>query len=307
MSKIAIVGSKDGMGGLVLAFQCAQFIKNKNKGVKVYISASNEIFDALLYLFGDLFEIGQLPPDIDEKSLEFLELTKKHEEIYFICPDYTFSNKYAFDFGRYGIDIKTITQERVLNKSLITLPKVPRIYLALNSNTDGYSYSEIGSLAIDLAKEMPEYEIYLPILDKWAGKDIPSVTLDQEIPNNLKIDKNPKLIDSLEILAESIYCICADNGFSHLAYSMSIPRLLLDPRLRHPLNSWPWWIRWREDLSDSIDISTHYGIITQIVKTNLKIPQTQLLPKQCLLNNVNLEDWNKILLIKDFDDVNKIS
>lgn len=282
------------MGGLILGFRCAQQLKIQGLEPEVFVSANDEIFAALSWLFGDLFTINKLQKDITEESFEFLNLQNHFDELYFVCPDLTFNNKFAFDYLKYGLSLQSLVQTR-FNTEFERIEK--RINLSLNSNTEGYSYSKIGELAIELARQLPEYIIDLPILNNWAGKDIPPVTLPTVYPNNLKIHHNPNLIESIENLLLSCYCVCADNGFSHIAHAFHKPRLLLDSRVREPHQSYPWLIRWKEDISESVDISLDIANIVNIIKTNLEVPQTQLLPRNCLINNFNV-DWKRLLLIK---------
>jgi hypothetical protein len=262
MRKVLILGGGDGIGGLILAFQCAEFVKNhRGFDVTVGISAEQEQFYVLDWLFRDKFNIQYYPVLVSSghqllRDPSLLESIRKgFYEFYYVCPDLTFKNPYSFDYRRYRTNPKAIITTRLLTHKYKPNGK-NIIYLALNSTTPGYTYQNIGELAVQLAKNIPNYEIYLPVLTNWNGKPIPPVIFSEK-PNNLVIEYDQDVEHSLNKLKTAHYCICADNGFSHISYHLGQSRMLLDPHLFQNPNPLPWIVRWREDITDSICISTY--------------------------------------------------
>ena len=62
-------------------------------------------------------------------------------------------------------------------------------------------------------------------------------------------------------------------------------------------NAIPWQVRWRNTMEDSISIDNFPNDIVRLVKTNLDIPQTTILSRNFVLNNLN-NNWASELLFK---------
>jgi hypothetical protein len=183
-----------------------------------------------------------------------------------------------------------IRATRILEASM---QREDMIYLGLMTTTAGYSYGEPISLATNLAYSLPLYKIYFPIINTWAGKDIKSIDIPSRLPSNLIIEFNPQFNDAIDNLAKSSYFVGTDNGPSHIAYHLGIPRLILDPQF----NKLPWIARWREDYLESIPINTPVETVTSIVKMNLDIPQTTLIPRMVCLTYGDA-NWDHLLWLK---------
>lgn len=298
MSKVAIIGGH-GMGDCLMAIQCAEFVRRTGKEYKVIVSARDEVFKPLKHMLGVLHDLIQVDESYasnnnllnDESLFEFL--TKDYEEKYYVIPDLLFNNKHTFDFKKYGTNPQMIRSTRLLDNRTRAVVR-PMIYLGLMSTTPGYTYDDILSLARAMAITNPQYEVYLPLVNKWAGKDIKNFDVPANLPSNLKIDVNPDFLKSLDILKEACYFVGTDNGPSHLAYHLGTPRLILDPQY----NRVPWIARWREDYLESIPINTSVENIVEIVRLNLKIPQTSLLPRVSILMNPGV-DWKQLMYMKE--------
>lgn len=298
MSNVLIIGGH-GMGDALMSLQCAQIVQENGKNPKVLLAVRDEIYKPLSFLFERDFNIQQGPDSIanDNALLKdlalFEQVTKDYKEAYYVLPDLLFNNKHSFDYELYDTNPQVIRSTRLLTKNRVIQQN---IYLGLMSTTPGYSYEEPMTLAIELAKSLPKYNIYFPIVTKWANQDIKDIEVPKELPVNLIVVRDGGLSESLVLLRTCRYFIGTDNGPSHIAYHMGIPRLLLDPQY----NRLPWLARWREDYLESIPIATRVPYIVDVVKTNLEIPQTTLIPRATvLLNSPNSgANWSQQLFLK---------
>lgn len=299
MDNIAIV-TGGGIGDCILAYQAASYVqKHSDNFPYIFLCARKEVVEPLNHIFRTklwpTFWINEEKHwDIDNliKDQTFLEnLRKDYKEVYVVLPDVLFTGKYAFDWKKYRVNLKTLTQTRLLTH--FWKPK-KQIYCALSTSTGGYSYSETHLLLKYLDDILPkEYIVRRPILKKWAGMELYPTSTTINYSSRIQLIESPDIKTEIDELRQSEYCVCLDNGPSHLAYQFGIPRLLLDPRM----GQFPWVARWREDVSESIVITTPSKMIANLVKINIEIPQTQLLPKQFILNNMN-SDWKTQLLLK---------
>lgn len=295
MSKVLIIGGH-GMGDCLLSLQCAIAVQQRIIEPTVYISAREEVWKPISHLFGCFFTMQRIDESYaydnavlkDESLMQ--KISGRFDEVYYVIPDLLFANKYAFDFKKYHTSPQILRDMRIIGSS----SKASNIiYLGLMTTTEGYMYSEPLSLAMSLAYTLPSYRIYFPIINKWAGKEIKPISLPAAVPNNLIVDVNPDMIDSMNMLCKSSYFVGTDNGPSHIAYHFGVPRLLLDPQF----NRLPWIARWRENYLESIPISAPVDGITNVVKMNLERPQTTLIPRMTCLVNGDC-DWNQVLFIK---------
>lgn len=295
MSKVLIIGGH-GLGDCMMALQCAIVLQQHSINPKVIISARDEVYKPLQHMFGMYFDLQQVDETYasDNNLLKDESLMKQladgYDEVYYVIPDLMFFNKYAFDFKKYHTSPQMIRDIRVIGWSPETRNS---IYLGLMTTTPGYMFSEPVALAYSLAYALPNYEIYCPVVTKWAGKDIKSFDIPPQGPGNLRIVLDPEFNDAINELHKACYFVGTDNGPSHLAYHLGIPRLLLDPQF----NRLPWIARWREDYLESIPITVSVEDVTSVVKTNLLVPQTTLIPRMvCLANGER--DWEQLLWLK---------
>ena len=298
MGKVLIVAGGDGIGGLMNGFQVAHYVKQAGYEVDVKLSASNEVYYPLYHLFHDQFIMSQLPIEYSQNhrllhdDVLLTTLTQGYEDFAYICPDLTY--KY-FNYKKYNILPNTIKGTRLLTHRF---NPQRQIYLALNTTTAGYNYKHIHALLLMLSSFLPQYTIYLSVLNKWSNLDVKRMELPNELPKNVVISRDPDFIDQLDLLSQCSACICLDNGLSHIAYHLGQIRILLDP---HLVGDLAWKIRWREDMADSVELITSPANIARILFINLSCPETQLLSKREVLDVIgskNIIDWKQELFLK---------
>lgn len=302
MSKILIMGGGDGFGGLTLAFQCAYFASlGGYDQVTVGLSCSDTAFDVLHYLFSDNYTIQKYPiEDSLNHAILYDEgrravVTAGYDEFYYVCPDLLFRNPYAFLAKEFGTNFATLKSTRLLTHKAY---RQNIIYCALNSSTEGYSYSKTKELLRGLGETFPDYQIKVPALDNWAGIKLNVDQFAGPFPSNVTISKNPDIVESFYELVNSEFCVCLDNGASHVSYHLGHNRVLLDPRHNWKRETLPWRIRWRQTDHDSVPISTAPSEIISLIKLNKDIPQTELIPKPILINNLHGVDWAREMIWK---------
>lgn len=282
--------SAGGIGDCLLAFQCGNFVK---EDVKYVFFVREEVFNPLKYLFPEENVHREEESESCLANFNFREKYPEYSEIYFNNPDSLFSNSNSFDFKKYSTNPSVIKSLRLL---LNETKNEKVIYVGLNSVIENYLYREVNELLFLLANTLKDYTIYYPNLTKWNNIKINKPILQLSIPSNLIIKEDPQIEEEIEVLRKSSYFIGTDNGFSHLAYHMGKPRLLLDPQY----NKMPWVARWREDVSESIPISCGFPDVVSVVKTNIEKPYTLLIPRSTILSNPN-NNWKTFLLNK-FDN-----
>ena len=283
-----------------MSLQCARIIERKGIHPVVKLSARDEVFKPIKHLierysYGlvDVTQIDEMYA-ADNMLLKEPSWMKKQsegfDEVYYVIPDLLFNNKYAFDYVKYHTSPQMIRSTKIFD-----MPRTSKgtIYLGLMTTTDGYMFSEPMNLATTLAYQLPEYKIYMPLVSNWASKSIRTIDIPGKLPSNLQVDIDPDFNTSLDILMQSCYFVGTDNGPSHIAYHASIPRLLLDPQY----NRLPWIARWREDYLESVPITAPLEDIVDVVKSNLRIPQTTLVPRMvCLVQKET--NWSNLLWLK---------
>lgn len=296
MSEKTAIVCADGCGGSLLGQQCAHFARQKGDDVTVFYAADDAKFRVIKHLFP---ETKQLPEEFQhnnnfEQDFNYkLNLFNKHgrfDNVYYVVPDLTFSNKHAFDYKKYGVGLQAIKSARLLTNQWAPTKQV---YCALNTTTPNYDYKHSAALVRALAEKLPDYTIYVPIVNQWAGHEIVHGYYGQ-FPDNVLFHSNPDFIESIEYLKKSEYCICLDNGISHFAFHLGVSRLVLDYRLGHVA----WEARWRQTMEDSVPIDMTPELVADIVKLNIEIPQTQLIDRKYLIGGGGA-DWKQILLIKE--------
>lgn len=283
MDNSVVIICAAGLGDQMEGLKCAYHIP-KTKKVKILSCSRDEVFRPLNHLFGNQFTIEQIPESYAENYRLLFDnslmerLKGDAEEIYFSCPDTLYSGPYAFNYKKYDVSLPVLKSTRLL---LNKYEPQNEIYLGLMSTTPGYLYKEIVYLAKRLAANLPEYLIHLPILTKWANQDIciPGVPVENP-PANLICYYDPDFIQQLELQRRCCYGIYGDNGVNHCAHHLGQSKISLDPHNFKNL----WISRWHECDNEWIDINTSVADIVRLVVTNLKIPQTQLLPHKYILN-----------------------
>lgn len=307
MKKVLILGSH-GAGDFLLSLSCAFYAARKHGigNIDILACVRDEVYKPLQYLFGDLFTTLRQHPEkekwgkdnwIEYNKQELLnnDLTKGYEEYYFVLPDLEFRNSLAFNWRDYNTSPNLLKNTR-----LITHRWKPEkvIYIGLNSSTPGYTPANIPDLIYSLGGLLPDYKIYVPVLDEWAGIKLDLGNFNRFFPDNVVIDRNPDFIDSLKWLEKSRYAVCTDNFILHASFHLGMDRLILDPRFGYNRNTIPFHSRWRQNgLEDSIPINTNYEHVARLIATNILIPQTTTVNKAYVLQNLN-SSWDRELIFK---------
>jgi len=286
MGEKYLIVSANGVGDAILGLQAAQTIKRAGHEVDVICAVRDEVFRPLKYCFGHLFNLSQIPEHygIDNQILKgnvLDEFKEGHKQVFYVLPDLLFRNPYAFDPTLFGSNINLVKKERLLAGSSV---KNNQIYLGLISTTPRNVYHYNTELALELAKKLPNHIIHFPVLETWANIKIDAQKpFTTKFPDNVKVYKNPDFLDQIGIQKGCGYGIYVDNGPSHLAYHFGQNRLLLDPSYGMNPSLLAWVARWRETIEDSIPLNTAPVNIAKVVKTNLEIPETTLLPRDIVL------------------------
>lgn len=311
MDKKVGIFALGGSGDIILGCQIAHQVQKKvgYENVELICLARDETFIPIKLLFGDQIIIKQ--HELKERwgenyhlitnPLILKEEKEKYSEIIVCAPDLLFKAKeYSFDNIKYNCSFQSIVQSR-----LLTHKYQPEniIYCAFcNTTTRGYEYKQSKELINLLATFLPNYKFYVPVLLNWNGEK--TIDADKNIelknsPNNVFVDFNPPWEQSLSFINRCCYGIVLDSFPMHISYQFGMSRLILDPRFGYDRNCLPWLARWRNGmgLHDSIHIDTNFELAARIIITNILIPQTQLIPRNVVLNNLN-SDWNRELLIK---------
>ncbi len=283
-----------GLGDNILGLQCASFIP----GCQVISCSRDDVFRPLDYLFSARFQLRQ--SDLKDKwghenyilsNQQELNELQKDGPVYFVIPDLLFRGPLAFDYRKYNLSPPAIRSRRLL---MADWKPQKIVYVGLCTSTDGYLYHDIPGLLKNLGAALPDYIIYFPNLKQWAGRYLSYGDLSN-LGGNVHIHENPDFCESLDFLKRSAYGIFTDNGPSHVAYQLGMPRLLLDPRVGAA--NIAWRARWRETDEESIQITIDPKAITEIVKTNLETPETLLIRRTEVWVN-RFPNWPRELIFK---------
>jgi hypothetical protein len=163
------------------------------------------------------------------------------------------------------------------------------------SSTDGYLYSDVVGLAVDCANKNPEWVFYLPLLSKWADKEL-SWQIPAKVPENLVIYIDPDFCEQLDLMMGCSFGIFADNGVHHVYGRTGGDFLLLDPQFNKPL----WTSRWRFAPHKSVPINITKDLLVDLIHHLLATPETRLLPVMQVANMIcnGMTDWANELLFK---------
>lgn len=290
-----------GIGDQILGLQCALTARDlyPNIDFEVVSISRDEVFKPLHYLFSDRILITQ--HEGKEKWGEHHWILNNqdalrqypHPNKYYVVPDLLHRNPLAFDFARFRLHPQIVREQRVLLNARRPTEKI--IYTALNTSTSDYIFPKTAQLVNAIARACPDYKVYFNDLTQWAGMEINNETDTTVWESNVIYGKNVSFLTNLEILKRSSYCICLDNGISHIAYQLGIPRTLISRRTN--LDGLMWQARWYPQLSDCIGYDNRPGEIAYLIKTNLEIPQTTLIPRQVVLDHLHVY-WPEVLGFK---------
>lgn len=297
----SVIFTSGGIGDQILGLQCAFAAKRQRPelDIEVIACARDEVYGPLKYLFHDA---GILITQHKDKELwgqnnwivHNQDALKEypHPNKYYVTPDLLFRGPLAFDYTRFNLDINVIREMRCLTWKRRKTKKL--IYLGLNTSTPEYKYPHIRELIYWLSVALPDHTIYFNDLDNWAGHTLDNNALG-EYNDNVRYVRNEDFYNSLDILMESRYVVCLDNGISHISYQLGIPRLLLSKRLDS--RGLMWLARWYPTLSDCLPYDVSPLNIAHLVKTNVETPQTTLVPRNVVVGH-HMANWAQALGFK---------
>ena len=232
-----------GIGDQILAFQAASIVKSSKQTAKIFSASRDEVFKPLYSLFQDSFDIVQIEESLGDSvvngSCDISTVTNNNDNC-IIWPDLIFSHPLIFDCKRFKTHPTLVRSSRLLTSKW---NPTKLIYFGLNTTTKDYVYPNAVKLIKNIALRLPDYKCFFNNLTTWAGKNIKLNNLES-LPPNVVIGDNLSFDESLSHLFKSSYCVTLDNGISHIAYQLGIPRLLLDARLNP--EGIKWLARWRE-------------------------------------------------------------
>ncbi len=307
-----LMGIGGGIGDLIQGINCAHFInQKKDTHADILCFARDETFKPLKHLFDRTkFNLWQHPRQEQYWDnywvLNNKEVLKQeypgYDDYEFHCPDLLYRQ---FKWKRYNVHPQTIRSTRLLThlwepkfmmRGSFGIVEAKLIYVGLNTSTPEYVYPQIENFLIELAKAMPNHVIYFNDITQWAGHKIDNNVNPKNLPLSVWYNKDRDFASDLKTLADAEYCICLDNGISHVSHAMGIPRLLISNRLTP--SSVAWQSRWYEDLRECLPYSYSPKQLAHVVKTNVLIPETTLIDRKCIADNPNFSDWDKALIFK---------
>lgn len=290
-----------GLGDCILSLQISHLLNQRNISNKTLISAREEVYKPLWYVFGNAIEFEQINENIahdnriiiDKDLQDNLKSQFNAKDITYNVPDLLFRSPLSLDYKKYGLNPQLIKKTRVLTNHFPQKEKI--IYCGLTTTTQGYMYSDIPLLLKNLAEHLPEYVIYFPKVKKW-DRDIDYSNFNFNYPSNVFIHDDPIFEESLDWLIKSEYGIFTCNGPSHIGYQLGIPRLILDPQF----NKIPWISRWKEDYEECIPININYNDIVKLIETNIRYPETTLIDRKKVVELIKngYNSWKDIFYFK---------
>jgi hypothetical protein len=298
--KNVLILTSGGIGDCVQAYQCAEYVKRAGDNVTIGCMVRDEVYEPLSLLFQEDFRMFQLPSK--EQWAKDYYLLKNQEQclasyssifdkIYYTTPDVLFNCPLSFDWKAYNVHPNVIRSTRLLTKKWDAGYK--KIYCGLTTSTSEYVYSEVPNLLREIALRLPDHIVFFNNVSNWAGHKIEYGDLGN-LPLNVHVAQDLSFSESLVHLRQSAYCVCLDNGISHIAYQLGIPRTLLSVRAS-PHGS-PWLARWYPDVNETLPYIPPADI-ADAVKTNVEIPQTTLIPRLYVANYKNI-NWKDALIFK---------
>ena len=291
MSKRVCLLTTGGVGDILQGIQAAHYISQKigKNNVDIRIYCRDEIWTPLNWLAGNLYNLIHQIELSDDRIIKMMKICDyfgpQHDETLCVWPD-TLWKFWNYDYG-HPVAVRSHRLFPFYHK-----PQGKLIYCALSSTTENYLYHNTGALLRQLGKTLPEFTLYCPLPPSWNSKAINYGNLDN-LCSDVILDTKATFIEAIEKIKTAVYGICLDNGPSHILFHLGVPRLLLDPWLSN--TGYAFMSRWREDIKESIDIHQSPAYIAKIVRTNLDIPETTLLPRDCAFEETN---WKNKLLIK---------
>ena len=303
MSKNIAVISAHGAGDTINGFQVGDFISRQGHDVTNFVAVRDEVFKPIKYLFPEAVQIPEewgannaflTNPSVALNFTEQFGDLRPFDEIIYTVPDLLFNNsKFGFDWKKYGAHPQSVRSRKLLTH--LWKPE-DVIYCSLNSSTPEYQLTgRVKNIISQIAIKNPTKRVYFNNLTVWNGTKIDNGDFS-DLPENVVYFENQDFCESLEWLKKAEYVVTVDCGVLHMFNQMSDAYTLLDTRMTPA--GFPWLVRWRSNLANSIDYRTDSVTIAELVKANIEVPQSSLLPRQIAMNLLGV-DWNSALLIKE--------
>jgi len=287
-----------GFGDLLLGFRLAKLLSETHRDffINHNCCCRDETWKMVETVFPEMVTGGQikrLPEHFVNENLdtqEKFDKFKRNTNTYLIWPDLLFRSKNSPPLKNWNISNFLVKQTRCL---LGKWRPENYISMAVNSITKNYTYHSVTELAYKLCKEFPNHRIFLPLLTTWNQKDVPKFNFPNP-PDNLEIEINLEFKKVYDILCRSEYTICTDNAILHILDDMAAPYLLLDPQF----NKSAFESRWRA-FGDyhSVPISSLVDVIINVVKTQILIPETQMIGVDKIFRQDKI--WSQELIFKE--------
>jgi hypothetical protein len=290
---ITIMGAH-GLGDAILSLKCSHFVEKSGYKVNRLVAVRDDIFRPLHFLYPEIEQVSEKYSSNNEiitnESLR-REIIQDDSNFYYTIPDLLYRGPFSFDYKRFDTNPELIRATRTLTH-LYCPNKL--IAFCLATSTPGYLYKDIGSLIRKTAELLPEYTIYFPKITKWADTNITYGDLSN-LPSNVWLSENPDFLESLTIMFTAEFAITTCNGPSHIFHELGTNKLTLDPQF----GKYGWISRWKSNYLDCID--TDSDLISKLIETLVKIPQTTLIPRLDVARIVAQypnPDWAAGLLFK---------
>lgn len=309
----AFIGS-GGIGDVLQTLIAATLFRNRyagygmgsldRGGVQIYINSHKEIYDFVKKCTD--FEVFQCPergvafPDT-ENSLnlpqDFLDnLFKKYDKVYAVTPDFLFQAPFSFPWFHYCKSYKRFLQIPVQLQTDYKFkheainPNTKNVFLNMTSVTmeKNYSFPALQKLVDFFAKS--NYNVIIARISNWKGTPIPFLLQGKFY------DLVDRPIDEVvNILNKCDYFCGIDSGFSHIAYHLGLPRLILQYQFNQPFHI----ARYQNDTTDCIPLNSTPETIFNRIMLNLRDPITEAIPAQF---NIPYQTNTKQLLYKKYYD-----
>lgn len=303
-----------GIGDACSAFVAASIIR-QHQDVTIFCIARDDVWEVIDNLF-KTYNPQRLPESLAENIFGYLkhggnkeidEIKSLYNNIICCWPDECYTSSYAFNYQEYGYTIQRLKEIRLLTGQST---QSDLIYVNLNSSTPEYQVKDPRKIIEAISLANPHKRIFLPIISTWANKKLDYWNVQvSDMHNflNVIIKQDPPFLECLEYLKEASYVVTIDSGIYHLAHHFGKRMLLLDYRESELEPPWgmPWLVRWRYNLHDTISQDSRPATIGAIIRENLSVEQSQLLPRnmvQHLLGYTQDQpiDWKRLLFLKDF-------
>lgn len=274
--KTAIIGV-GGLGDILRVAQAATLIG----GATIYVNSHKEVYDfcdkSLFFPAKEcpkrnaFFKESEHPLNLPKEFID--ELFSSYSNVYFAAPDDLGTASLSFPWFKYVDSYKDYVRIKVpirVHPVINPIPKVrKRIFIHATTVTmeKNYSLTYLQAL-VDLLNKTP-YEIVIARTSKWKGTELPFYLEGKYIE---LVDR--PIEECIYYLNSSDYFFGVDSSFSHVAYHLNLPRLIVLNNYHNPIHI----CRWQEDISDTLPLDAQPEMVFNRIMLGMKDPITQTLP-----------------------------